>query len=93
MREKVSSKVVTKINHLEFNDVIHSLKPGQPDLPETHHRSTFCSMSGQNSIRSNVETLYKLMEDRVEALEFIVNQNCRMIGIRLQDMKHGQTFW
>ena len=24
-KEKVSSKVVTKINHLEFNDVIHSL--------------------------------------------------------------------
>ena len=41
----------------------------------------------KNSIGSNVETLYKLMEDRVEALEFIVNQNCRMIGIRLQDMK------
>ena len=26
-KEKVSSKVVTKINHLEFNDVIHSLNP------------------------------------------------------------------
>ena len=88
-KEKVSSKVVTKINHLEFNDVIHSLNLDSLIYPK-HITAEYILQyvrAMKNSIGSNVETLYKLMEDRVEALEFIVNQNCRMIGIRLQDMK------
>ena len=85
-KEKVSSKVVTKINHLEFNDVIHSLNLDSLIYPK-HITAEYILQyvrAMKNSIGSNVETLYKLMEDRVEALEFIVNQNCR---IRLQDMK------
>ena len=74
---------------LEFNDVIHSLNLDSLIYPK-HITAEYILQyvrAMKNSIGSNVETLYKLMEDRVEALEFIVNQNCRMIGIRLQDMK------
>ena len=75
--------------HLEFNDVIHSLNLDSLIYPKriTAEYILQYVRAMKNSIGSNVETLYKLMEDRVEALEFIVNQNCRMIGIRLQDMK------
>mgnify|MGYP000087388362 FL=1 len=88
-KRRYPQKVVTKINHLEFNDVIHSLNLDSLIYPK-HITAEYILQyvrAMKNSIGSNVETLYKLMEDRVEALEFIVNQNCRMIGIRLQDMK------
>lgn len=88
-KNMVSSKVVTKINHLEFNDVIHSLNLDSLIYPK-HITAEYILQyvrAMKNSIGSNVETLYKLMDDRVEALEFQIHQNCRLVGIRLQDMK------
>ncbi len=41
----------------------------------------------ENSLGSKVETLYKLMDDRAEALEFIVGQDFKNINIPLKDMK------
>ncbi len=40
----------------------------------------------QNSMGSNVETLYKLMDDRAEALEFKVQADAKVIGIPLKDL-------
>ena len=36
---------------------------------------------------NNVENLYKLVEDKVEALEFKIGENAPIIGIPLQDME------
>ena len=36
---------------------------------------------------SNVETLYRLMNGRVEALEFLIRPNSRIIGQKLVDMQ------
>ena len=40
-----------------------------------------------NSIGSNVETLYRLCDDKVEALEFYVKKNSAVIGIPLKDLQ------
>ncbi|MBR6682029.1 MAG: Trk system potassium transporter TrkA [Clostridia bacterium] len=40
----------------------------------------------QNSLGSNIETLYKLMDGKVEALEFNVRENSRVIGIPLKEL-------
>jgi trk system potassium uptake protein TrkA len=40
-----------------------------------------------NSSGSNVETLYKLMGGRVEALEFRVTEKFRGCGVKLMDLK------
>ncbi len=40
----------------------------------------------QNSLGSNVETLYKLMDDRAEALEFKVQADARVIGVPLREL-------
>ena len=39
-----------------------------------------------NSIGSNVETLYKIKKDKAEALEFYVNEGSKLIGIPLQKL-------
>lgn len=41
----------------------------------------------QNSIGSNIETLYRMSNDRVEALEFIVKEDSPVIGIPLQELR------
>jgi len=41
----------------------------------------------QNSMDSNVETLYKIMDGRAEALEFKVGQNFPAVDIPLKDIK------
>ena len=40
----------------------------------------------QNSLGSNVETLYRLNEDRVEALEFRVRSSSRVVGTPIQEL-------
>lgn len=41
----------------------------------------------ENSMGSNVETLYKLMDGKAEALEFNVHPDCKMIRIPLKDLQ------
>ena len=88
-KDKVSKKVVTKINHLNFNDVIHSLNLDSLVYPKYITAETILQYvrAMKNSMGSNVETLYKLMDDRVEALEFIIRENCPLQNITLESMK------
>ena len=42
----------------------------------------------QNSYTSaNVETMYRLVDDRVEALEFIIKEKTRYTGVPLKNLK------
>ncbi len=41
----------------------------------------------QNSVGSKVETLYKLMDDKVEALEFAVQPDFKYLNVMLKDIK------
>ena len=41
----------------------------------------------ENSLGSNIETLYKLMDDKAEALEFYVRQNEQITEKPLRELK------
>ena len=41
----------------------------------------------ENSLGSNIETLYKLMDDNVEALEFNVREESGVVGVPLRELK------
>ncbi len=41
----------------------------------------------QNSLGSNIETLYRLVDNQVEALEFIAREDGPYIGVPLKDLK------
>lgn len=45
----------------------------------------------ENSLGSKVETLYKLMDDKAEALEFIVGPDFRQVQIPIKDLKIGKN--
>ena len=41
----------------------------------------------ENSVGSNIETLYTLMDERAEALEFSVKEDARLVRIPLKDLR------
>ncbi len=85
---KVKSKVVTKINHLNFEGLIHTLDLDSIIYPKHITTESIIQYvrAKNNSIGSNIETLYKLMDDRVEALEFAINDTTRITGIPLSQL-------
>ena len=82
-------KTVTKINRITFGDVIDGLQLGSVVYPKYITSETIIAYvrAKQNTIGSNVETLYHLFGDRVEALEFHVDKDASVIGIPLMELK------
>ena len=86
---KIRKKIVTKLNHIAFDEVIESLGLDSVVEPKelTAQRILQYVRATAAGMDSNVETLYRLMNGRVEALEFIIKENSRIIGQKLVDMK------
>lgn len=85
-----NAKIITKVNRLNFDSVIESLDLGTVMYPRHITAETILRYvrARNNSIASsNVETLYKIIGNRAEALEFIINEESSMTGIPLQDLK------
>ncbi|MBQ9747127.1 MAG: Trk system potassium transporter TrkA [Clostridia bacterium] len=82
-------KVITKINREELISMAEELGLDTIVSPKRTVSNVVVSYARavQNSLGSNVEMLYKLMDDRAEALEFNVREDSRMVGIPLKDMK------
>jgi len=83
------SKVISKVNRSELSAMAQQL--GLDCIVST--RSVVSGMlvqyarALQNSVGSRIETLYKLMDDKAEALEFIVRPDFPMLTIPLKEMK------
>ena len=92
-KKNSDAKLVAKVNRIAFDDVIDSLDLGSVIYPKylTADYIVQYVRAMQNSIGSNVETLYKLMDDRVEALEFRVREESGVTAKTLSelDLKKG----
>lgn len=82
-------KTITKINRITFGDVIDGLELGSVVYPKyiTSEMIIAYVRARQNTIGSNVETLYHLFNNRVEALEFYVDKDAPVIGVPLMKLK------
>lgn len=82
-------KTITKINRITFNDVIDELELGSVVYPKHITAETILAYvrARQNSIGSNVETLYHMFDNRVEAIEFHVQKDAPVIGIPLMELQ------
>ncbi len=92
-RSKMEGKIVTKVNRITFDEVIDSLDLGSVIYPKyiTLQYILQYVRAMNNSIGSNVETLYKIKKDKAEALEFYVNKDSRLIGIPLEKLNLKQN--
>ena len=82
-------KTITKINRITFNDVIDGLELGSVVYPKHITAETILTYvrARLNSIGSNVETLYHMFDNRVEAIEFHVQKDAPVIGIPLMELR------
>ena len=87
-RRVSQGKVITKLNRSSFRDVIAQLDLGSVIYPRFITAETIVAYvrALQNSIGSNIETLYKLFDDRVEAAEFFVGPGAPVNGIPLSEL-------
>lgn len=86
---KVSNaKIVTKVDKVSFEEVIEELPIGTIACPKNiTAKSIIQYVRGlQNSFGSNIETLYRIIDDQAELIEFKVNQASKMTGVPLMDL-------
>jgi trk system potassium uptake protein TrkA len=83
------AKVITKINRINFTDVVKNLDLGSVIYPRyiTAEAIIAYVRAKKNSMNSNIETLYYLFNSRVEAIEFHVEQENEVTGVPLKDLK------
>lgn len=75
------AKVITKVKKMTFEEIVKNLDIGSVVDPKSLVSENILQFvrALQNSYGSNVETLYRLNDNTVEALEFNVNANNKKI--------------
>ena len=83
-----NAKLIAKVNRIAFNDVVDSLDIGSVIYPKylTADYILKYVRARQNSMGSNVENLYKILDDRAEALEFFIREPSAVTDIPLSEL-------
>ena len=87
-RQVSKAKVITKINRINFKDVISHLDLGSVIYPRyiTSEAIIAYVRAKKASMNSNVETLYHMFDNKAEAIEFRVNEASSVTNIPLMDL-------
>ena len=82
-------KVVTKVNRASFQSILSALDVGSVYNSRHSASNLICRYvrAMQNSVGSKVETLYKLLSGRVEALEFRAAEGSPVCGTPLSTLR------
>ena len=80
-----NGKMIAKVDRLSYDDVIDKLDVGSIIYPKYITADTIVQYvrAMQNSMGSNVETLYQIMDNHAEALEFSIREESKVTGIPL----------
>ncbi len=76
-------KKITKVNRLALDEIVSDLPIGSMVSPKNTTTEYILQYvrSQSNSYGSNVEALYRLMDNHVEALEFLVKEDCAVTDV------------
>ena len=87
-KEQSNAKLVTKVNRFAFDSIIDKLDLGSVIYPKyiTADYILQYVRAMQNSIGSNVETLYQILDNKAEALEFSIREHGPVVGVPLMDL-------
>ena len=88
VRDNSRAKVITKVNRNTYKGIIDQLEIDSVFSPRYTAAEvvTRYVRAMENSKGSNVETLYKIAADKVEALEFRVSRESKVCGVPLVDL-------
>lgn len=84
-----ANKLITKINRIDYDHVLDQLDLDTTICPKNITADIIVRYvrAMQNTVGSNVETMYNIIQDKVEASEFIVKENSPIAGIPLSQLK------
>lgn len=89
-KAKDVSKVIAKVNRISFYEIMDNLNIDGFISPRTIAANNIVRYvrAMTNSMGStNVETLLKLINERVEAVEFKVREHSKVVGVPLKELK------
>ena len=84
------AKIITKINRTSMGYIVDHLDMGSTIRPKNLTAETIVSYARamQNSIgSSNVESIYTVIEDKVESLEFMIRESSDVVGVPLSKLR------
>lgn len=86
---KSKTKSIAKVNHLNFVDVIRDMPLGSIVNPERIAANIILSYvrAAVNTGNSDILTLYRMFDDRVEALGFKIKDDSVVTNIKIKDLK------
>lgn len=87
------NKLVTKINRTDYDNVISQLDLDTTICPKNITSDIILRYvrAMKNTAGSNIETLYNIIQDKVEASEFILKENSPLAGIPLAQLKFKEN--
>lgn len=82
------AKIFTKVTRLTYDDIISEMPLGIIINPKMITADSILQhvRAMQNSGGSSVEALYRIVSNKVEALEFFAGKNARLLGIPLEEL-------
>lgn len=82
-------KLVTKINRIAYDEVIDGLDLDTTVYPKNitaEHIIKFVRAM-KNTIGNNVQTMHMILDNKAEALEFIIKENSPISGVTIDSLK------
>ncbi|MSS62438.1 Trk system potassium transporter TrkA [Velocimicrobium porci] len=92
-RAHTKAKLITKIKRTNFNEVIDNMDLDSIIYPQyiTSEYILQYVRAKQNSRGSNIETLYKILDEKAEAVEFYINEDSEVAGMMLEELQLKQN--
>ncbi len=87
-KDNSDAKLVTKVNRISFSGILARLDLGSVVYPKylTTDYILQYIRAMQNTIGSNVETLYHILNNKAEALEFVIRETSAVVEVPLKDL-------
>ncbi len=87
-KSKTDSKIITKINRIDYGNVIDNLLLGTTIYPKniTAEYIVRFVRALQNSMGCNIETMHYILDGKAEALEFIIREDSPISNIKIEDL-------
>ena len=88
-QQESNAKVITKVNRTAFNNIINQLDLGSilyPRYITTEAIIAYVRARANSKDNNNIDTLYHLFNNRVEAIEFSITEESDVTNISLKDL-------
>ncbi|MBO4896813.1 MAG: Trk system potassium transporter TrkA [Clostridia bacterium] len=92
-KTKTNGKIITKINRIEYDNVLENLDIGTTVYPKEITAETIVKFvrAACNTIGSEVETMHMILDGKAEALEFRIAKDSKIINIPLYKLNLKQN--